>query len=146
MSSQGMLNLTVPSEGFRAKAYPDPKTGGAPWTIAYGHTEGVKEGDICTQTQGLIWLGSDMSVAEKCINDNVTAPLTQNQFDAIADFIYNVGVGNFLSSTLLKKLNAGDMTGASLEFNKWVRNALPGTIIRRQKETDWFNYGKVDTD
>lgn len=143
ISDAALDYITKPFEGLRLKAYPDPQSGGDPWTIGWGHTQGVKRGDTCTPEQALTWLHQDVAWAESVAN-KITTQLTQNQFDAVVDFIYNVGSGNFNSSTMKKKLNLGDLPGAGLEFNKWVRNALPGTIIRRQKETDWY-YGKVDT-
>lgn len=71
----------------------------------------------------------------------VKVELTQNQFDALVSFAYNLGVGNLSSSTLLKKVNAGDMIGASEEFGKWVKaggKTLAGLVTRRAAEKDLF--------
>ncbi len=77
----------------------------------------------------------------RAVNRLVTVPLTQNQFDALISFVFNLGIGNFRTSTLLKKLNAGDYTGAAKEFPPWVRadgKQLPGLIKRRDAEKALF--------
>lgn len=134
--------LTEASEGRVLSAYPDPGTGGAPWTIGYGHTEGVKQGDICTDAQADAWLIGDLAFAEHAVNRLVTVPLSQHQFDALVDFTFNLGVSSLAKSTLLAKLNAGDYAGADAEFAKWVRGGgrvLPGLVKRRALEAAWFN-------
>jgi lysozyme len=71
----------------------------------------------------------------------VHVPLTQNQFDALVSFVFNLGVGNFRTSTLLKKLNAGDNDGAAQEFGRWIHaggKALPGLVRRREAERALF--------
>lgn len=128
-------------EGFRANAYPDPGTGGAPWTIGWGHTRGVKKGDKITKSQAEKFLTEDLKGPERTITNKVKVHLTQNQFDALASFIFNLGSGNFESSTLLKKLNKKDYKGAANEFLKWNRAAgrvLPGLTRRRKEERNLF--------
>jgi lysozyme len=77
-------------------------------------------------------------------------PLKQHQFDALVSFAYNVGVGNLRSSTLLRKLNAGDYDGAALEFHRWNRSkgkVLPGLVRRRAAEALLFqNIADLDFD
>ncbi|QHM71296.1 lysozyme [Mixta intestinalis] len=110
-------------------------------TIGYGHTYDVRAGDTCTPRQAELWLTEDCQVAELTIESNVTVPLNQNQFDALVSFVFNLGAGNFVKSTLLKKLNAGDYTGAAAEFDRWVNaggRKLPGLVKRRAAEKALF--------
>ena len=77
----------------------------------------------------------------KAINRYVSVPLNQNEFDALASFTYNLGIGALRSSTLLKKLNKGDRIGASKEFKKWVNangRRLKGLVKRRKREKNLF--------
>lgn len=139
--SEDGLNLIKKSEGYRDTAYPDPATGGEPWTIGYGHTRGVKEGDTCTEEQATEWLKEDVYFAEKCIKQSVKVDITQGQYDALVSFIYNVGCGNFRNSTLLRKLNEGDDVGAADEFIHWSKangKTMKGLLTRREAERDLF--------
>jgi lysozyme len=82
-----------------------------------------------------------MAVAAENVNQLATVPLTQNQFDALCDFVFNVGAGNFEESTLLRKLNDGDYGGAASEFDRWVHSGqtvLPGLVRRRAAEKALF--------
>ncbi len=122
-------------EGRRLKAYPDPATGGDPWTNGYGHTKGVKQGDVCDDAQAEAWLTEDITAAESVIIKWVTVPLTQGMRDALVLFIFNIGPGveghkdGFVwlksggHSTMIRKLNARDYEGAAAEFPKWDRAA-----------------------
>lgn len=142
ISDAAVEKLTKSFEGLRLKAYPDPGTGGVPWTIGYGHTRGVKEGDTCTERQADEWLRSDLRWAEEAVKDLVGDSLTQYQFDALVDFVFNIGRSQFEKSTLLKKLILKDYVTASKEFNRWKYagpKILIGLARRRQAETDWFN-------
>ncbi|MEQ9888851.1 lysozyme [Pectobacterium zantedeschiae] len=128
-------------EGLSLIAYPDPGTGGRPWTIGYGHTLGVQKGDVITLRQAELFLHEDLSPAYITIETNVKVTLTQGQFDALCSFIFNLGAGNFVKSTLLKKLNAGDIKGAADEFLRWNNAAgriLPGLDVRRASERNMF--------
>ena len=118
------LALTESFESCRLVAYQDS---GGRWTIGYGHTAGVKEGDTCTQEQAEQWLSEDIQWASSVVNKNVTVTLTQQEFDALVDFVYNLGSGNFENSTLLELLNSGDYAGAAEQFERW--NKVHGTII-----------------
>lgn len=132
-------------EGVRLKAYPDPGTGGAPWTVGIGHTgPEVKPGMVITEAQAYNYLRSDLSKFEKTVNTLVTAKITQPMFDALVSFAYNCGPANLKSSTLLKKVNAGKFDEAVLEFAKWNKAAgrvLNGLTRRRKAEADLFRSG-----
>lgn len=127
-------------EGLRLKAYPDPATGGEPWTIGYGHTGGVKPGDVITQEQADRFLASDLLRFERAVSK--LAPVTtQGQFDALVSFAYNLGEGNLASSTLLKKHNAGDYVGAAMEFGRWNKangKVMAGLSRRREEEAEMY--------
>lgn len=139
ISAAGLTNLTKKFEGCRLRAYkPVPND---PWTIGYGHTDGVKAGDVWTQDQAEAALTADMKIREKLVQSVVKVALTQHQFDALVDFVYNVGAGNFRSSSLLTKLNAGNYTGAADAFLLWkFAHGIPlnGLIRRREAERAWF--------
>ena len=135
------LKFIAEHEGMRLKAYPDPGTGGEPWTIGVGHTGGVSPCDTCTEAQALEWLREDVAEAEAAINELVTTDITQPQYDALVSFIFNCGRGNFAKSTLLKKVNADDVDGAAAEFSKWDMAAgrhLAGLTKRRLAEAALF--------
>ncbi len=137
--SQNAVDLVSRLEGgFQSKAYKD--AGG--YSIGYGHYLGTKiTEDNISRARALQLLAQDMGIADTAITRYVKVPLTQNQRDALVSFIYNVGVGAFSSSTLLKLLNAGDVQGAAKQFAAWnkslgkVNNAL---VARRQTERDLF--------
>lgn len=137
-TSNNGINLIKRFEGLRLEAYRDSV--GIP-TIGYGHTHGVKMGDVITGAQADAFLREDLRVAELTINTNVKVKLTQGQFDALASFVFNLGSGNFVKSTLLKKLNTGDFSGAADEFGKWVNaggKKIPGLVKRRAAEREVF--------
>lgn len=126
-------------EGLRLSAYP---CSAHVWTIGYGHTAGVSPGDSISAEAAERLLRQDITEAEKTVSRYVSVPLSQNQFDALVSFVFNLGAGNFRTSTLLKKLNAGDTAGASEEFLRWINAAgrpLPGLIRRREAEKALFN-------
>ena len=136
--SKNGLHLTESFEGVRLSAYPDPGTGGDPWTIGYGHTgPEVHSGMTITQEQAELYLAEDVKRAETDVNAKLTVEVTQDEFDALVDFAFNCGCGNLNNSTLLKKLNAGDFEGAAQEFLKWDMAAghhMAGLLKRRQAE------------
>jgi lysozyme len=137
-SDQG-LALTEQFEGLQLTAYQDPV---GVWTIGYGHTGAdVQPGLTITQEQASDLLLQDVAGAVAAVNRLVTVPLTQNQFDALVDFTFNVGQGNLASSTLLRELNAGNTAGAAAQFLVWVYAKgveLPGLVTRRQAEAALF--------
>jgi lysozyme len=130
--------LTQQFEGLRLEAYQD--TGGV-WTIGFGHTKGVKKGDKCTEAQALAWLKEDMAEAVKAVNDLVKVSITQQQFDALCDFVFNLGVNAFRNSTLLRLLNTGDYKSAYNQFARWKYDngrVIEGLVRRRKAEADLF--------
>lgn len=132
------LDIVKEAEGLRLSAYLCPA--GIP-TIGYGHTKGVKLGDTCTKEQAEEWLENDFFMAKNDVRAVVKVPLRENQLDALASFVFNLGVRKLIQSTLLKKLNAGDYSGAAAEFDKWVfagKVKLNGLIKRRAKERQLF--------
>ncbi|MBE9138318.1 lysozyme [Nodosilinea sp. LEGE 07088] len=140
------LEIVKGFEGLRLDAYPDPGTGGEPWTIGYGHTSAagaprVYPGLTITRADAENILKRDLGKYEQAVASAVTRPLTSDQFSALVSFTFNVGAGNLRSSTLLQKLNAGDIAGASDEFSRWVYAAgrvLPGLQRRRRAERALF--------
>ena len=138
------LALTESFEGYSDTAYPDPISGGVPWTIGYGHTAGVQPGEACTKEQAEAWLLSDVATVADAINADCTYPLTQDEFDALVDFGFNLGVHRLENSTLWAKLMAGDITGAEAEFDKWDMaggRVVQGLLRRRQAEEALFMQG-----
>lgn len=132
------LSLVEKSEGLRTAAYPD--TGNVP-TIGFGHTHGVKLGDTCTREQALAWLAEDVCESEQAVGDLVHVALNQNQFDALVDFVFNLGRHHFENSSLLKLLNRGMYGAAAKQFALWIYDAghkQPGLVIRRAAERQLF--------
>lgn len=137
------IDLIRAFEGCRFRAYRD---GGGVWTIGYGHTRGVREGQECDMAQAVQWLKSDVLDAAGAVNRLVKAPITQAQFDALVCFTYNLGAGSLEKSTLLKFLNAGDYYGAASQFGRWNMDngqVVPGLTRRRKAEADLFQDGIV---
>ncbi|PZR17268.1 MAG: hypothetical protein DI536_02780 [Archangium gephyra] len=136
---QAGLNLIKEFEGLRLKAYRDPV---GVLTIGYGHTgSDVKPGMVITQQRAEQLLKNDTGWAQKAVRDTVKVPLTQGQFDALTSFTFNLGAGALRSSTLVKKLNAGDYAGAQKEFGRWVHaggQVLAGLVRRRAAEARMF--------
>lgn len=140
-TSQAGVDLIKSFEGCRLTAYQDSV---GVWTIGYGHTSGVYSGMTITEAKAEEYLKGDLVTAENAVNGKVTYSIKQNQFDALVSFTYNVGSGNFGSSTLLKKLNQGDITGAANEFDKWNKaggQVLEGLVRRRAAEKAMFLNG-----
>jgi lysozyme len=135
------IDLIKQFEGLRLRAYPDPGSGRAPWTIGYGTTRGVRPGMVITKAQAEEMLRRDLREIEEAVNDLVTVEISQSMFDALMSFAYNVGVGNLRRSTLLRKLNQGDLEGAADQLLRWNRargRVLPGLTRRRIAERDLF--------
>ncbi len=138
MVSENCLDLIKQFEGCKLKAYKCPA---GIWTIGYGRTTDVHEGDTCTQEQADAWLTEEANEFAEQIEKMVKVPLTQNELDALTSFAYNVGLGNLRKSTLLKRINESDFDEAAPEFLKWNKAAgkvLPGLVKRRQAEMDLF--------
>ena len=132
------IELIKHFEGCELEAYKCPA---GVWTIGYGHIKGVHEGMKITEMQAEEMLKSELHEYEGYINDYVTVPLNQNQFDAMVSWVYNLGGGNLRSSTLLKVLNAGDYDGVPAQMLRWNKaggKVLEGLTRRRQAEADLF--------
>lgn len=132
-SEQGRA-LIKEFEGYRSEAY---KCTSGVWTIGWGHTAGVAEGDRCTEAEAEAWLTADLRTAEAAVNAE-GLDISQNQFDALVSFVFNLGAENFRQSTLLKKIKADpdDATIAD-EFGRWTYSAgvsLQGLAKRRSAE------------
>jgi lysozyme len=136
------LSLIKTFEGCNLTAYPDPGTGGKPWTIGYGHTgPDVTPGETITQDQADAQLRSDLSYFQTAVNNMVARNLNPNQFAALVSFAYNVGVNALRGSTLLRLVNAGYFSGAAAQFGLWTHAAgqvLPGLVRRRTAEAALF--------
>lgn len=143
-ASINAIKLVQESEGLKLKPYLCPA--GVP-TIGYGSTvyeNGVHvnlSDNTITKDRAIEILFNQLRGYEDAVNRYVKVPLNQNQFDALVDFAYNAGVGALQKSTLLKKINAGDYSGAAKEFDKWVYGGgkkLGGLVKRRDKERALF--------
>lgn len=131
-------------EGFVDHAY-KPVEAEEHWTIGYGHYgPDVKPGQKITKAAALKLLKSDLNKFDDGVEKLVKTHLNQSQFDALVSFAYNTGLGGLGGSTLLKKVNARDFTGASQEFGKWINGAsgpLEGLRRRRRDEAKMFMSG-----
>lgn len=146
-TSDSGLEFIRHHEGLETKAYPDPGSDdGHPWTIGVGHTRGVKKGDTCTIEQAMEWLREDVRDAEAAVLRLVDVPLSQDQFDALVSFVFNVGAGALEKSTLLRMLNSMDYFGAAVQFERWNKNdgrVMAGLTRRRKEERDLFETGSA---
>ena len=142
------IALVKSFEGCRLKAYPDPGTGGDPWTVGWGTTryangQKVQPGDTVTQAEADALLRNDLAGTERQVTRAIgDAPTTQKQFDALVSFHYNTGA--LLSSTLLRKHKARDYAGAAAEFLRWTHaggKVLPGLVKRRAAEAALYSQG-----
>lgn len=111
------------------------------WTIFAGCTEGVKEGMICTEAEGEAMFRKELAKHEAAVNRLVTVEISQNEFDAMVSLCYNIGAGALGNSTVLKRLNKGDRSGAAQAFAMWNKaggKVLPGLVSRRSREAALF--------
>lgn len=133
------LDLIKRSEGCKLTAYPDPASGGDPWTIGYGATgAGIKKGVVWTQAQADSRLADDVSRFADGVSSLIgSAPTTQGQYDAMVSLAFNVGLTNLKESTLLRLHKEGDYAGAANQFARWrfaAGKELPGLVKRRAAE------------
>lgn len=138
--SDWLINFLISYEKFRPTAYKPTSTD--KWTIGYGHTKGVKEGDTCTIAQAKLWMMQDVEEACAAVIKYVKVPLNQNQFDALASLVFNAGHELLINSTLETMLNAGNYAGAALQFKRWDWQAgveLDGLEKRRVAEMNHYN-------
>lgn len=136
--SPACVALVKVSEGCRLTAYRDSV---GVWTIGYGHTRGVRQGQTITQDEAEALLLDDLDLAAAQVRGMVTVPLTQGQFDALCDFVFNLGAGRLRDSTLLRLLNQGRYGEAAVQFKFWVMaggKPLPGLVTRRAAERALF--------
>ncbi|MEN6534626.1 MAG: lysozyme [Bryobacteraceae bacterium] len=139
ITSNPAVELIKQFEGLKLDAYNCPA---GVLTIGYGHTgTDVVCGMKITAEEADRLLRNDLRHFEKRVQQLVTVPLTQGQFDALVSFAFNVGLGALERSTLLRKLNAEDYRGAAEEFGRWTKAAgkeLPGLVRRRRAERQLF--------
>ena len=146
MSQGGIDALLKPFEGCKLTAYRCPAN---ICTIGYGHTSAagapvVTDGMIISQQQSEDILRRDLVKYETYVNDMVQHPMNQHQFDVLVDFVYNEGPKNLKTSTMLKKINAGQLEAVPAELMKFTKGGgktLPGLVRRRQAEGAWWMAG-----
>ena len=135
-TSSAGLRIIKEFEGFRAEAYkPIPSD---PWTIGYGFTKGVKQGDTITRAEAEIRLRRELVEYERGVERATKGHATQPQFDALVSFAFNVGVAGMARSTVIKRHNEGDHQAAARAFGLWNRaggRELPGLTRRRAAES-----------
>jgi GH24 family phage-related lysozyme (muramidase) len=151
--NQAGLDLVKEFEGYErlvagttdVTAYPDPGTGGAPFTIGYGHTgPDVHPGLVIDKPRAEALLRSDLAGAEADVAREVVVALNENEFSALVSFTFNVGGGSggLATSTLLHLLNAGDRRGAADQFPRWNKGGkgqiMAGLVRRRAAERALF--------
>ena len=139
--NQAGLDLIEEFEGLSLTAYPDPGSGGEPYTIGYGHTGGVTPGETITQEQAEAFLKSDVAGAETSVENLVEVDLTPNQFAALVSFTFNLGGGALAGSTLLALVNSKEFDAAAQQFGRWVYadgQELEGLVRRRAAEAKLF--------
>ncbi len=125
-------------EGCETTAYQDSV---GVWTIGYGHTKGVHKGMTITTSEADSMLLEELKEYESYVENMVTVELTQEQFDALTVWVYNLGPTNFKNSTLLKKLNSGDYSAVPTEIKRWNKaggQVLQGLVKRREAEAAMF--------
>lgn len=129
-------------EGLSLRAYPDPATGGDPWTIGYGATgRGIGPGVSWTLEQAEDRLERDVDRFMAGVREALEIEPTDSQLAAMTSLAFNVGLRAFRGSTLLRKFNAGDAKGAAAEFDRWVFAAgkrMRGLERRREAERALF--------
>lgn len=142
--SQRGVDFAKEFEGFKSKAYQDVV---GVWTIGYGTTriddKPIRPGMSCTRKQAEEWLRINieehLAEAESAINPEIQ--LSQNQIDAIASFVYNVGVTNFRKSALCRLINEDDLEAAAGQFIRWNKaggKVFAGLTRRRNAEAELF--------
>lgn len=137
------LQIIKGSEDLRLKAYLCPA---GKWTIGWGHTGiDVYEGLVITEDEAERLLAADVKFTEDNLSLLLPAGLTRNQFSALVSLVFNIGVGNFVNSTLFKKLRLGEMAAAANEFPRWNKARVKGDLVpldgltkRRAKERELF--------
>lgn len=139
-TSQAGIDLIKTYEGCNLKEYLCPA---GKRTIGFGHTgKDVTEGLVITMAKAEELLRSDLATVEWQVGKAVTKPLTQNQFDAVVSFVYNVGVTNFKKSTMLRLMLVDPHNPKiASEFARWkfaAGRVLAGLVARRQAESSLY--------
>ena len=143
------IELLKHFEGCELKAYQDSV---GVWTIGYGHTKGIYEGLEITQSEAEKMLVDELPEYEGYITDKVVPMLQQHEYDALVCWVYNLGPTNLSSSTLLKRLNAGEFKDVPFQMKRWDKaggQPLLGLTRRRNAEAllfkgeDWKDYLEV---
>lgn len=141
INAQGIA-LIKGFENLELEAYPDPGTGGAPWTIGYGDTgPDVQPGLTITESEAEERLAAKLEHFENAVAEMLEVEPTGNQFSALVSFAYNCGAHNLAGSTLLRLFNAGNTLAAANEFKRWARaggRVLNGLVRRRDAERALF--------
>jgi lysozyme len=145
MVNDATIKLIKHFEGERLKVYADPI--GLP-TVGVGHLvkpgEKYKLGQMITPEESERLLRADLEMAEAAVQRGIKIPLNDNQYGALVSFVFNLGEGNFMRSTLRQKVNQRDWQGAASEFGKWVNaggKRLAGLVRRRKAEAELFLSG-----
>jgi lysozyme len=137
-SSISLINAIKGFEGLRLSSYKCPKGW---WTIGYGHTSGVTESQTISRHQAEKLLKEDIESCEMEV-ESLGLTLTQGQYDALVDFVFNIGFGSLCASTLLRKIRSGAPTEEiQSEFKRWVYSGttrLPGLVRRREWEAERY--------
>ena len=136
--SKTALQLVEHFEGCELQAYQDS---GGVWTIGYGHTQNVHQGMKITLQEAELYAQRDLEIAETYVNALVNVPLTQEEFDALVDFVFNLGPESFKKSTMLELLNRGEYQLAAAQFDLWDHcggKILAGLLQRRKAEAELF--------
>lgn len=144
--SKNGLSLIKRWEGLRLNSYTDVA---GVWTIGYGHTRTARPNQTITETQAEALLLEDVAWAEEAINTYVTVPLTQNQFDALVSWVFNVGVdwvvmNGFKDATFIKELNKGNYEAVPAGLRLFVNaggKRVQGLVNRREDEIRLWNKG-----
>lgn len=119
------IDLIKKYEGFSARPYKCPA---GVLTIGYGRTIDVRPYEITTEEAETVWLSKYVKTIADQILAIVNVELSNNQICALIDFVYNLGIGNFKSSTLLRKINQGDFSAAANELLRW--NKAGGIVLK----------------
>jgi lysozyme len=134
-ASPTAVGLIKKYEGFRAKAYMDSNG----WAVGYGQTgPNITKDSVVTEPEAVKLLANHIASIQDRMADMIKVPITQNQFDALVSFTYNVGLGKFKSSTLLKLLNQGKHQEAADQLLRWTNKGLKGLVRRRTEERELF--------
>jgi len=136
--SDNGIDLIKAFEGCELEAY---QCSADVWTIGYGHTRGVSEGDVFSQEDADTTLRKDLEEFESYVSDLVTIPLTQYQFDALVSWTFNLGPTNLGESTMLTRINDSKFLDVPYEIQRWNKaggKVVAGLARRRAAEAKLF--------